>query len=320
MHTPEIHIAKLYLENEDVVAIPTETVYGLAANIFSKKAVEKIYQLKNRPRTSPLIVHVDSIAQCEQFVTTIPMPIITLMEHFWPGPLTVLLPKNNRIPEWITGESPFVGIRMPNHPLTLDLIHQCGFPLAAPSANPFSKISPTTAQMVEYYFKEDDVFVLDGGPCSSGLESTIVGFEDGQVKIYRLGALSLESITAIVGDVIYEGKPDKVFFTPGRHPKHYAPNTPVYLTENIQKTLDTFHSYTNQKIAVIAYSALNSIPNHCTLFPWERHEDWRNVAQKLYATLFEIDQMQFDCMIIEKFPEKGLGKTINDRLTRAAIH
>ncbi|MEN9336432.1 MAG: hypothetical protein RLZZ500_1419 [Bacteroidota bacterium] len=319
MHTPEIQIAKLYLENEDVVAIPTETVYGLAANIFSQKAVEKIYQLKKRPRTSPLIVHVDSIAQCEQFVTTIPMPILTLMEHFWPGPLTVLLPKNNRIPQWITGESPFVGIRMPNHPLTLDLIHQCGFPLAAPSANPFSKISPTTAQMVEHYFKEDDVFVLDGGPCTSGLESTIVGFEDGQVKIYRLGALSLESITAIVGEVIYEGKPDKVFFTPGRYPKHYAPNTPVFLTENVQETLDTFHTYAEQKIAVIAYSTLHLLPNHCTLFQWEKQENWVNVAQKFYATLFEIDQMHFDCMVIEKFPEEGLGKTINDRLTRASM-
>lgn len=318
MHTPEIQIAKLYLENEDVVAIPTETVYGLAANIYSEKAVEKIYQLKKRPRNSPLIVHVESIAQCEQLVHEIPMPLLTLMEHFWPGPLTVLLPKNERVPQWITGESPFVGLRMPNHPLTLDLIHQCGFPLAAPSANPFSRISPTTAAMVEHYFKEDDVFVLDGGPCVSGLESTIIGYENKRVKVYRLGSLSLEAITEVIGDVSYEGKSDKIFFTPGRYPKHYAPNTPVFLAENILDTIQTFGLYKSQKIAVLSHSRVENLPENCSLFNWESSTDFANAAQKLYAKLFAIDQMQFDGMVIEKFPDVGLGKTINDRLQRAS--
>ena len=319
MHTPEIQIAKLYLENDDVVAIPTETVYGLAANIFSKKAVEKIYQLKKRPLSSPLIVHIDSIDQCEELVDEIPMPLLTLMEHFWPGPLTVLLPKSSRVPEWITGESPFVGVRMPNHPLTLDLIKQCGFPLAAPSANPFSKISPTNAQMVDHYFKDVPVFVLDGGPCSSGLESTIVGFEKGRVKVYRLGALSLEAITAVVGNVYFEGKPDKVFFSPGRYPKHYAPNTPVILTENCEQTLQLMAENTNQKLAVLAYLPVKNLPNNCQLFTWEIQENWETAAQQLYAKMFAIDQMHFDCMVIEKFPDEGLGKTINDRLQRASI-
>lgn len=318
MHTTELQIAKLYLENEDVVAIPTETVYGLAANIYSEKAVEKIYQLKKRPRTSPLIVHVDSIAQCEQLVNEIPMPLLTLMEHFWPGPLTVLLPKNECVPHWITGGSPFVGLRMPNHSTTLDLIHQCGFPLAAPSANPFSKISPTTAAMVEHYFKDEDVLVLDGGPCMSGLESTIVGIEKNRVKVYRLGALSLESIQAIVDDVEYESKSDKVFFTPGRYPKHYAPNTPVFITDNMYTTLQTFGSSIEQKIAVICHSTYESLPDNCTVFTWGISSDLEIVAQNLYAKLFAIDQMQFDCMVIEKFPDQGLGKTINDRLQRAS--
>ncbi|WP_297508514.1 L-threonylcarbamoyladenylate synthase [Flavobacterium sp.] len=319
MHTSEIQIAKLYLVNEDVVAIPTETVYGLAANIYSEKAVQKIYHLKKRPKSSPLIVHVDSIAQCEALVNAIPDPIYTLMAHFWPGPLTVLLPKNDSVPEWVTGESPFVGIRMPNHALTLDLIRECGFPLAAPSANPFSKISPTTAQMVDHYFKEDAVFVLNGGPCSSGLESTIVGFENNQVKVYRLGALSLEAITAVVGDVLYEGKPDKVFFTPGRFPKHYAPNTPVVLTEDLESTLTLYGEDTTQRIAVLSYFPIQNLPENCQLFLWEINENWEAVAQQLYATLFSIDRMQFDVMLIQKFPEEGLGKTINDRLNRASI-
>ncbi len=318
MHTPDIQIAKLYLENEDVVGIPTETVYGLAANIFSEKAVQKIYQLKQRPRNSPLIVHVDSIAMCEQFVSEIPLPLLHLMEQFWPGPLTVLLPKNNRIPSWIVGESPYVGIRMPNHPLTLELIQQCGFPIAAPSANPFSKISPTTAQMVEYYFHDQDVFVLDGGECTSGLESTIVGFENNQVKVYRLGALPLEAIEAEVHPVIYEGKADKVFFSPGRYPKHYAPNTPVHVTTAISETLTTLGLYKEQRIAVLCHTELSQVPKHCSVFQWEVQGDWEKVAQQFYAQLFTIDQMQFDCMVIEKFPDEGLGKTINDRLQRAS--
>ena len=254
------------------------------------------------------------------------------MAHFWPGPLTVLLPKNDSVPEWVTGESPFVGVRMPNHALTIALIKECGFPLAAPSANPFSKISPTTAQMVDHYFKEDAVFVvteymkilsflfvLDGGPCSSGLESTIVGFENNQVKVYRLGALSLEAITAVVGEVRYEGKPDKVFFTPGRFPKHYAPNTPVVLTEDLESTLTLYGEDTTRRIAVLSYSPLQNLPENCQLFSWEINDNWEAAAQQLYATLFSIDRMQFELMIIQKFPDIGLGKTINDRLNRASI-
>ncbi|WP_353087503.1 L-threonylcarbamoyladenylate synthase [Flavobacterium sp.] len=317
MHTPDIQIAQLLLESGNVVAIPTETVYGLAANIYNQEAIEKIYTLKKRPRTSPLIVHVDSVARCETLVTHLPDKAKQLMDHFWPGPLTVLLPKSAQIPEWITGESNRVGIRMPQHPLTLALIKNCGFPLAAPSANPFSKISPTSAEMVRHYFEDQEVFVLDGGPSQAGLESTIVGFEDDQAIVYRLGALSLEDLEAVIGSVDYADKPNKVFFTPGRFPKHYAPNTPVILTDTPEATAKQWVEEHAGKAAVLS-PTFTFVHERLHPIQWPESEALDRVASHLYRTLFELDQQGFDCLIITPFPEEGLGKTMNDRLKRAA--
>jgi len=164
------------LNKEDVVAIPTETVYGLAGNIYSEKAIRKIFEVKQRPLFNPLIVHISSIDQLEKVAREFPVKAQKLAEAFWPGSLTLILPKRSNIPEIVTGGKDTVGVRIPNHPVTLSLLKQISFPLAAPSANPFNRISPTSSDHVKAYFENTLPMVLEGGECKNGIESTIIGF------------------------------------------------------------------------------------------------------------------------------------------------
>ena len=197
----DIQKAKDFLEKDELVAIPTETVYGLAANALNPIAVAKIFEAKERPTFDPLIVHTHSLQEVYKFVTNIHPALLKLAEAFWPGPLTLLLPKKEIIPSLVTSGLDRVGVRVPNHSLTLDLLSQLNFPLAAPSANPFGYISPTTAMHVEKQLGTKIPYILDGGSCEVGLESTIVGEENGEIIIYRLGGLSVDEIETIVGKV-----------------------------------------------------------------------------------------------------------------------
>ena len=194
----DISKAVALLNQEKLVAIPTETVYGLAGNIFSEKAIDSIFKTKQRPLFNPLIVHIPSIDYLETIVARIPEKAKLLAEAFWPGPITLVLKKKEVIPDVITAGKDTVAVRIPNHPTTLELLKQLDFPLAAPSANPFNRISPTSAEHVESYFKNDIKMVLDGGTCTSGIESTIIGFENDEPIIYRLGALALEEIETVI--------------------------------------------------------------------------------------------------------------------------
>ncbi|WP_405512000.1 L-threonylcarbamoyladenylate synthase [Spirosoma sp. KNUC1025] len=182
-------IAKQLLEAGNVVSIPTETVYGLAANALNPDAVLTIFRVKNRPTFDPLIVHTDSLEKLDRFVSTIPESARDLASTYWPGPLTLLLPKKAIIPDLVTAGLPTVGIRIPNHPLTLALLNSLDFPLAAPSANPFGYISPTTAQHVADQLGLQVPYILDGGPATIGIESTIVGFDGNKPTVFRLGVL-----------------------------------------------------------------------------------------------------------------------------------
>ena len=175
-----INAAVKALENNEIVAIPTETVYGLAGNAYSETAVEKIFALKNRPHFNPLIVHIKSAAVLTSVAKNIPLVALQLADAFWPGPLTLVLEKQEHIPDIVTGGKNTVGVRVPNHPIALELLEQLDFPLAAPSANPFGSISPTTAKHVADYFTDTLTIILDGGSCDKGIESTIIGFENGQ--------------------------------------------------------------------------------------------------------------------------------------------
>lgn len=224
------------LNRQDVVGIPTETVYGLAARIDFKAAIEKVFQVKERPFFDPLIVHVASIDQARGLVLEWPEVAEVLAKGFWPGPLTLVLPKNEMISDLITSGLPAVGLRCPNHPLTLDLISKVGVPLAAPSANKFGRTSPTTADHVRIEFKAEGVFVLDGGPCQVGIESTVLQIlpqSIPQLAILRKGSVSQRAITeALQGHSFTWNEQIDKKSSPGHMKHHYMPSVPLILATN----------------------------------------------------------------------------------------
>lgn len=302
------------LNQEDLVAIPTETVYGLAGNIFSKKAIQKIFETKNRPTFNPLIVHIYDVNQLDSLVRVIPPKAKLLAKSFWPGPLTLVLPKTDIIPDLITAGKDTVAIRIPNHSLTLELLRKIDFPLAAPSANPFGKISPTTASHVKNYFDGQIKMVLDGGPCRAGIESTIVGFENNEPIIYRLGSTSIEDIEAVVGKVKIQNRSESQPVAPGMLSRHYAPSTPTYLVENV---VDFVKNFPNDSIGILSMRSIQGISNIKHQEILSLKGDLKEAMSHLYAALHRLDAMKLDKIVCEKFIDKGLGISINDRLQRA---
>ena len=314
--TADIKIAKDFLEKGNVVAIPTETVYGLAGNIYNSQTINKIFELKKRPFYNPLIVHIKSIDYLKNVAVDVPDVALKLAETFWPGPLTLILKKHPSISEIITAGKDTVAVRVPKHPLTLSLLNELAFPLAAPSANPFGLISPTTASHVAGYFKNNLDAILDGGPCEMGLESTIIGFPDGKITLYRHGSISIEAIEGVVGKIevavlTNDSAPD----APGMISKHYAPVTPTYLVENIEESLINF---SGKKIGMLFFK--NGIDDsiHSTQIILSASGNLEEASAKLYASLHILDKADVDIILVERFPSEGLGRTINDRLERAA--
>lgn len=314
MISNEILKAVEILNNDELVAIPTETVYGLAANIFSEKAVKKIFETKGRPFFNPLIVHIHSLTQFGDLVKYLPSKAKLLAETFWPGPLTLVLKKNDSVPDLVTAGKDSVAVRMPNHPVTLELLRALNFPLAAPSANPFGSISPTKAKHVEDYFGEKLQMVLEGGSCKNGIESTIIGFEDDEPILYRYGAISLEEIEKVVGKIIIRNKEEITPDAPGMLLRHYAPGTPTYLESNIEESLK---SYPNKKIGLLLFS--NTIETSEDIYQkvLSPKGNFEEAAANLYDYLHHLDHLQFDLIIAERFPDFDLGVSINDRLQRA---
>lgn len=310
----DISQAVALLNAEEIVAIPTETVYGLAGNIYSEKAIKSIFETKQRPFFNPLIVHIPSVDYLSQIVEHIPEKAKLLAEAFWPGPITLVLKKKNTIPDVITASKDTVAVRVPNHPTTLELLRQLDFPLAAPSANPFSSISPTTAAHVETYFKDNIKMVLDGGACKSGIESTIIGFENDQPIIYRLGSTAIEDIEAVVGEIQIKNKKEIAPDAPGMLERHYAPKTKTILTDNILCMVD---EYKGKRIGIITFQSEIANSNIEVQIALSKTGDLAESASKLYDVLHQLDKMYLDVIIAEKFPEYGLGKSINDRLSRA---
>jgi L-threonylcarbamoyladenylate synthase len=299
-----------------LVAIPTETVYGLAANAYDPRAVLKIFEAKQRPSFNPLIVHVDRLEKCREFVQEIPPLAQQLAAAFMPGPLTLLLPKNDRLPELVTAGSHRVAVRIPQHPLCLDLLASLDFPVAAPSANPSGYISPTRAAHVAAQLGGKVAYILDGGESQVGLESTIVGIEaDGELCLYRLGGLPLEAIEAITGPIrwaktIVAGSNPA---SPGQLSSHYAPRTPLYL--GAIESLLTTHGLENS--GILTFSRV--LPNIPTTQQRQLSlkGDLAEAATQLFASLRELDEAGFARILAEPVPERDLGRAINDRLGRA---
>ncbi len=315
MITKEISKAKEVLINNQLVAIPTETVYGLAGNAYSEMAIKKIFELKKRPYFNPLIVHIKSISSLFEIATDIPETAYMLAEKFWPGPLTLVLKKRSHISDLITAGKETVAVRVPNHPLTLALLNEIDFPLTAPSANPFGSISPTSAQHVFNYFEKELDVILDGGECEKGLESTIIGFENNKPILYRHGSIAAEEIEQVIGSKIgMKTVDDQAPNAPGMLTRHYAPMTDTYLTDNITEFIKDFEG---KKIGLLLFK--DAVTDH-TIIRQEilsNSGDLHEAAKNLYAAMHRLDQDKLDVIIAEKFPNEGLGKTINDKLERA---
>lgn len=296
------------------IAIPTETVYGLAANGLDQSAVKRIFELKNRPLSNPLILHTYDISQIEKYTSNIPDIAYKLAERFWPGPLTMIFEKNENVPELVTAGGSTVAFRIPDHDIALELLKRVDFPLAAPSANPFTRISPTHSSQVKEYFGEE-LFVVDGGPCTRGLESTIIGFEGEAIIIYRLGSVTESDLKPFASQIRIQGKKSKVR-TPGMHAKHYSPLTTTILTEDPQKEINKFNGAI---IGVITFEDTFLLSNNQLIKKVLSPEgNIKSAAAKLYSTLYDLDKLDLDVIIVKRFPNKGLGKTINERLNRAA--
>lgn len=303
------------LSSGEVVAIPTETVYGLAGNALNSGAVDKIYSIKNRPRNNPLIVHIPHIDCLQYHVKNIPKAALKLADKFWPGPLTLLLPKAAHVIDEVTAGLPNVAIRIPAHSLTLNLLNMLPFPLAAPSANPYGYISPTNAAHVNNQLGEKIKYILDGGFCIRGIESTIVGFEDDVPVIYRMGVVTPGDIKKITGNVkLYQSQVNKPV-TSGMSLSHYSPRTPVYLTKNINDLNNTLQS---QNFGLLAFKNFYSITGREKQVVLSRAGNLEEAAKNLYDALHRLDSMQLDLIIAEYVPDEGIGTAINDRLTRAA--
>lgn len=314
MITTDLELVINSLKRGEIVSIPTETVYGLAGNALKEESVNLIFNLKKRPAFNPLIVHIADVNFLDRVAENIPDQAKLLANHFWPGPLTLILKKKASIPNRVTAGKDTLAVRVPNHPLTIELLKKLPFPLAAPSANPFGSISPTTARHVYKYFEEKVPFILDGGSCKSGLESTIIGFENDTPVLYRHGALALEKIIEVIGPVKELIKNDQNPKAPGMLSKHYAPQTETLRSENI---LETIANYPNKKIGILSFQKI-ALPKDITHQEiLSERGNLEEAARNLYAALHRLDQLQLELIVVPYFPNHGLGKTINDRLQRA---
>ncbi|MEO1010998.1 MAG: L-threonylcarbamoyladenylate synthase [Bacteroidota bacterium] len=311
--TKDITLCQRLLQKGELVSVPTETVYGLGANIYDDIAIRKIFALKGRPFFNPLIVHIHHLDQLSTLTKTIPETARRLAGEFWPGPLTLILPKRPEISDLITAGKPTVAVRIPAHPMTLELLQKLDFPIAAPSANPFTCISPTTAQHVADYFGDRIPAILDGGACTVGLESTIIGFEGPTPIVYRKGGISIEAIEALVGGVRLVTENEEAPQAPGMLLKHYAPRTKVVLNDTPQNALQAFEGH---KVGILSFTKKH-FPGAIHVETLSQTGNLEEAAQKLFAALHRLDEARLDVIIAERFPEKGLGISINDRLERA---
>lgn len=303
------------LRQGDLVAFPTETVYGLAANALDSVAVAKIFELKGRPTFDPLIVHVANREDLLNLVTEVPRPIERLIDRFWPGPLSVVLPRHSIVPDLVTSGLPSVAVRCPSHPVARRLIEESGVPLAAPSANRFGRISPTTAEHVREQFTESLTTILDGGPCEVGVESTVVGYDGTHVILYRPGGITVEAIIEEVGEIKIAGTDDKTPSSPGQLTQHYAPRTRMTISA---QRLPKPHE---NRVGLLALSETEPITDQSAFAAIEflsKDGSLREAAANLFAAMRRLDEQDLDLIIARPVPERDLGLAIMDRLRRAS--
>lgn len=304
MTTVSVEQALAALKRGDLVAIPTETVYGLAASVARPHAVARIFEVKGRPRFDPLIVHVSGEDSLSKVWSEVPARARDLAAAFWPGPLTIVAPRHPSIPDLVTAGLPRAAARVPDHPLTLQLLQKVG-PLAAPSANRFGGISPTTARAVQAELGES-VPVLDGGPCRVGVESTVVLLDGPKAVLLRPGGIPIEALEPVIGPVEIPDPRTELTLSPGRLPKHYAPATPVAWADDVAP-----HAHAGW----LAFQTCGQRRGTCVVL--SPTGDLVEAATRLFSALRTLDAAGVDVIGVEPVPERGLGRAIMDRLRRS---
>ncbi len=312
--TSDVSKAVNHLRNGDLIGFPTETVYGLAANGLNPDAVVKIFKVKNRPSFDPLIIHTYSLTEVEKYAKKIPKKALQLAEVFWPGPLTLVLDKNQLIPDLVTSGLDTVAMRIPIHSMALKLLQQLDFPLAAPSANSFGYVSPTTADHVNANLGDRISLILNGGSCDIGLESTIVRVDGDDVVIFRLGGKTVEEIEGVVGKVMVRLNGGSNPKAPGMLDKHYAPGTPLFLG-NLDQLVE---NHQGKEIGILSLRKSFQSINEQNQIQLSSKGDLTQAAKVLFKALRSLDAMSVDVILTEKMPDHGLGRAINDRLRRAS--
>lgn len=313
-----IDAAVKLIRSGEVVAFPTETVYGLGADALNESAVRKIFEVKKRPFFDPLIVHVGSSGDLDRVCEEVPTEALKLIKRFWPGPLTLVLRKKNRVPSVVTAGLDTVAVRMPRHLMALALIKNSECCIAAPSANRFQSMSPTTAEAVQKELGDDVGLIVDGGPCLVGMESTVVSFE-GDVNILRVGGIAVEDIEEVLGRIVPVVKKVKTVEAPGMLEFHYAPRKPLSLVS--KEELRKVSKKQTKGASLLVFSKVERKSFEDSGFKeiivLSERGSMDEAAKNFFATLRQMDESNAEKIFALKVPEERLGLAINDRLKKA---
>ena len=323
---PALREAARILQAGGLVAFPTETVYGLGANALSTAAVEKIFHAKHRPHWDPVIVHAPSAAEARKLASQWPDEAEKLAAAFWPGPLTMLLPRAECIPAICTAGREKVGLRVPSHPVARALLLAAGVPVAAPSANRFGHTSPTTAEHVLADLDGRIDAVLDAGPCTVGLESTVLDPTTHPPIIYRPGGVTAEQLRVLLGEVrvaeraVRDEAPPESLESPGLGIRHYAPRAPLHLVGGETELAEAILRATGRRVGVLLPSgwALPPTDARVTVLPWGDWHQPETLARELYGRLRALDELEVELILCPLPPAEGIGLALRDRLNKAA--
>ena len=311
-----IRLAGRIIKAGGLVAFPTETVYGLGCDAMNADAAAKVFEAKQRPQFDPLIVHIADLEQLDVVIESLPVLGRRLMDAFWPGPLTLVLRKHRSIPDLITAGLSTVAVRMPDHPVAQEFIREAGTPIAAPSANPFGYVSPTTAQHVADGLGSKVDLILDGGPCSVGVESTIVSLAGPQPELLRPGSITLEKLSAVIGSIRRSLSVNETPTAPGQLSRHYATRTQLAILASVgaRPILKA-----GERVGLLTHSQARDTDDRFTAVEvLSPTGDMREAARRLFAALRRLDSLDLDKIYAEPCKEEGLGVAIMDRLRRCA--
>jgi len=311
-----IRLAGRIITSGGLVAFPTETVYGLGCDAMNADAAAKVFEAKRRPHFDPLIVHIADLKQLDAVIGSLPTMGQQLIDAFWPGPLTLVLPKQPAIHDLITAGLSTVAVRMPNHPVAQALIREANTPIAAPSANPFGYVSPTTAQHVTDGLGNSVDLILDGGPCQVGVESTIVSLAGPQPELLRPGSITIEQLSTVIGPIRLASSVDQQPLAPGQLSRHYATQThlTILASAGARPLLRD-----GERAGLLIHSQVRDTDDRfAAVEVLSSTGDLREMARHLFAALRRLDTLGLDRIYAEPCQEEGLGVAIMDRLRRCA--